>query len=200
MSLFPVEMTTDRLRFERVHPDDTDVAEVYEHAGHHADRIDDVTRFLTWDPHETPKDSAEFVEFAGEQFEANEGAHYVVRPRDGESDAGTFAGTAGIGVEWDRRLATLGIWLRPDVWGRGYSGERAARFMRLAFETLDLAAVAVEHDADNEKSAAAIERYVERFGGRREGTIRNGGVRQDGSVYDAVRYSVSRDEWADSRD
>lgn len=199
MSLFPVEMTSERLRYERIHPDDTDPYEMYEHVAHDAARIGEVTRYLTWEPHETPKDTLGYVEHAGEQFEAGEGAHYVLRPRADEDGAGEFAGTAGLTVEWDRKVATLGIWLRPAFWGRGYSGERAVRYAKLAFEDLDLEYVVVEHDAANERSERAVERYVDRLGGRREGTLRNGGVRTDGTVYDAVRYSVSREEWADSR-
>lgn len=200
MSLFPAELSSERLRYERVYPGETDSFEVYEAAGHRADRIDEVTRYLTWDPHRTPKASQGFVEVAGEQFDANEGAHYVVRPREGEDGAGTFAGTTGLSVDWDRETATLGLWLRPQFWGRGYSGERAARFFELAFDRLDLALVAVEHDADNDQSRRAIERYVERFGGRKEGLLRNGATRQDGTAYDVVRYSVSREEWRTARE
>ena len=124
----------------------------------------------------------------------------MLRPREGEDGAGAFAGTAGLGVDWEKETAELGIWLRPRFWGRGYSGERADRFLELAFDRLDLAVVAVTHDARNEQSRRAIEKYVERFGGRREGRLRNGGVRQDGTPYDLVRYSVTREEWTTARE
>lgn len=200
MSLFPATMESPRLRYERVHPDDTDPYEVYEAAGRHADRIEETTRYLTWEPHRTPTESRAFVEHAGEQFDESEAAHYVVRPRADEDDAGAFAGTAGMDVDWQKRMVTLGIWLRPRFWGRDYSGERAARFLALAFDRLDLDLVAVEHDTDNEKSHRAIERYVDRFGGEKEGRLRNGGIRQEGTPYDVVRYSVSREEWEMSRE
>ncbi|WP_255149073.1 GNAT family N-acetyltransferase [Halorarius halobius] len=200
MTLFPAEMESERLRYEVVHPDRTDPLEMYEAASHRADRIDEATRYLTWDPHETPNDSLGFVQHAGGQYDDGEAAHYVLRPKADEDGAGEFAGTAALEVDWDRRLGTLGIWLRPRFWGRGYSGERAARYLELAFDRLDLAYVVVEHDADNEKSRRAIERYVERFGGQRDGQLRNGGVRQDGTVYDSVRYSIGREEWAAARE
>ena len=195
MALFPETIESDRLRYEAVRPETFDPFEMYEHVKPDAPRIDEVTRFLTWDPHATLKETAEFVEHAGEQFDSGEGGHYAISPTTGTHE-GEFVGTAGITVEWDRRLATFGLWLRPAVWGNGYSGERAARLFELAFDRLELEAVAVEHHPDNENSERAIERYVERFGGRREGRLRNAAATQAGDVYDTVRYTVTREEWA----
>lgn len=195
MALFPATMESERLRYERIHPADVDPLEVYAVAGHHADRIEETTQYMTWDPHETPKESAEFVERSGRQFDEGEAAQYRLRPRDGEDGAGDLAGTTGLSVDWDTQVGTLGIWLRSQFWGRGYAGERAARFMELAFDRLDLAYVAVTHDPANEQSRRAIQKYVERFGGRREGTIRNGGVTVDGTPFDVVRYSIAQEEW-----
>lgn len=59
--------------------------------------------------------------------------------------------------------------------------------------------VSVTHQVGNDKSRRAIEKYVDRFGGRREGTFRNfHGFGDDGAV-DAVRYTISRDEWIANR-
>ncbi len=193
MSLFPREMESERLRYERLHPDDVDPYELYEHAKVGAPAIDEITRWVTWDPYETPKEAADWIEARGEAFEANEGATYVLRPREGDR-AGEFAGLAGVGVEWDTRVAGFGTWLRKPFWGRGYSGERAARLLELVFERLDLDLVRVEHDPENEQSEAAIRKYVERFGGRREGRIRNDLV-MNGEPRDSVTYSISKTEY-----
>lgn len=194
--LFPAEMESERLRYERLHPDSFDPYELYQHARVDAPHADEITEYVTWDPYEHPKEAFDWVEQCGEEFDEGEGATYVLRPAEGDR-AGEFAGLAGIGVEWDRRLATLGTWLRKPFWGRGYSGERAARMLRLAFDRLDLAVVAVTHDPGNDNSRAAIERYVERFGGRKEGRIRNDIV-IGGEARDSIRYSISREEWAAS--
>jgi ribosomal-protein-alanine N-acetyltransferase len=123
-----------------------------------------------------------------------------VFPAEMESDrAGEFAGLASLEPDWERGVGTLGTWLRKSYWGEGYSGERAARMLELAFETLELDVVAVTHAPDNEKSRRAIERYVERFGGRKEGRIRNDLVIDD-EPRDSVRSSVSREEWAENRE
>lgn len=198
MGLFPAKMHSDRLRFERLHPDDSDPLELYTHVNSDAPAIDEITEYVTWDPYDTPKQAHDWITTCGEQFDAGEGATYVLRPNSGER-AGEFAGVSGIHPDWDRRLATIGVWFRKPFWGRGYSGERAGRLLRLAFDRLDLDVVAVTHDPENEQSERAISKYVDRFGGRCEGRVRNAVVIDD-EPRDAVRYSISAAEWADSQE
>jgi ribosomal-protein-alanine N-acetyltransferase len=194
MSVFPDEMESERLRYEALGPETLDPHELYRHAKVGAPAIDEITRWVTWDPYETPKEAADWIERSADAFASNEDATYVLRPTEGER-AGEFAGMAGLHPDWDRRIATLGVWLRKPFWGNGYSGERAARMLELAFEGVDLEVVTVSHDAENDNSRAAIERYVDRFGGRKEGRIRNDVV-MNGEPRDSIRYSISAEEYA----
>lgn len=198
MSLFPTEMESERLRYERLHPEDFDPFELYEHVREGAPAIDEITEYVSWEPYSTPKQAFEWVETCGTEFENGEDATYVVRPKEG-ARAGELAGLAGVGVEWEHERATLGTWLRKPFWGQGYSGERAGRFLELVFDRLDLEIVRVTHDPDNDNSRRAIERYVERFGGRNEGRVRNDIV-IDGEPRDSVCYSISRSEWEENWD
>lgn len=199
MSLFPDEIRTDRLRLERI--DETfDPLELYPHLAESADDIDETTEYVSWRPHNHPKETAEFVDHVAEAATEGDGATYAIYPREGEPRAGEFAGTAALSPDWDRRLAQFGMWLRKPFWGNGYSGERAGAFMAVAFERLDLEAVAVTHHVDNEQSARAIEKYVEAAGGRREGELRNFHATQTDEVFDVVRYSVTAEEWRSSRE
>lgn len=195
--MFPDVIETERLRLERLGPDAVDLREYYGVCGDEAEMAA-VTRYVPWSTHETIKESADLLERWAEEWEAGEGATYAIRPREGEDGAGAFAGQAGLSPEWDRRLATLGVWLRERFWGRGYSGERAAAMFELAFDRLDLEVVAVYHDVDNERSGRAIGRYMDRFGGRREGVLRHSMPCEDGPR-DQVRYTLAREEWAANR-
>ncbi|WP_436906590.1 GNAT family N-acetyltransferase [Halosimplex marinum] len=210
--LFPERIETERLVLEAATTGTVDPLELYEHVREGAPHIDEVTEYLTWTPHETPKETAEFLELVTEERENGEGATYVVRPKPGEESearsasegsngdgprdsAGEFAGLTGLAVDWDRRTATLGTWLRKRFWGRGYSGERAAALLAVAFDRLDLDAVVVGVHEGNEKSRKAVSRYVEAHGGRREGLLRNFEVAQDGSVADVHRFTVTAAEY-----
>jgi RimJ/RimL family protein N-acetyltransferase len=192
--MFPETIETERLRLEPRFPERVDLDACYRICSSDP-AIDEVTEYVTWDPHETKKETLEFLERGRERWEDREAASYVIRPREGEDGAGEIAGFGGFSVDWDRRTAELGTWLRKRFWGRGYSGERAAALVEVAFEALDLEVVAVSHHPDNDNSRRAIERYVDRLGGRREGRLRNTLTFLDGSVHDEVRYTISQAEW-----
>lgn len=193
MKLFPVEMASDRLSYERVHPDDTDPYEVYQYVHTGAPNIDEITNYMPWNPCNHPKEADDWIQKWGEKFNDGEGALYILRPTAGDQK-GDFAGIAGIRPDWNVQSATLGMWLRKPFWGRGYSEERAARMLELAFDRLDLEVVAVTHVPENENARQAIQRYVTRFDGQREGLIRNDTL-IDGEPRDSIRYSITRDEW-----
>lgn len=191
--IVPERIETDRLRLERLGRETVDPLELYRICSSD-DGIDEVTAYLPWSPHRSVDETASFIEERERDWEDRESVTYVIRPRDGEAGAGQLAGLAGLAFAWDRLTARLGVWLRRRFWGRGYSGERAAALMEVAFDRLDLDAVAVTHQVGNERSRRAIEQYVEAHGGRREGRLRNWSVR-DGAPVDEVRYTVSREEY-----
>ncbi len=195
--MFPHALESDRLDFEGLSRETVDVLALYDVFGRGPD-VEAVFEYVDSDPHRTPKETYEFVRRAETQWDDGEGAKYVIRPKAGEEGTGEIAGVTGIYPDWERRLATLGIVLDKRFWGRGYSGERADLFVRLAFERFDLDLVAVTYIDENERSKRAIERYVERFGGRYEGLLRNW-LAVDGEVFDCHRYSIHRDEYEHAR-
>lgn len=197
--LFPERIETDRLVLEPLAPEYVDVLEFYRLVSHHNPNIEEITEYLSWEPHGTPRETLDFLESRAEARRDGEDASYVVRTRDGEPLAGEIAGAAGLHPDWERRTGTLGTWLRKPLWGQGYSGERAAALMEVAFDRLDLEVVAVTHYAGNDKSRRAIEKYVERFGGQHEGLLRNWAPGPDGPV-DVRRYTVTREQWEDATD
>jgi RimJ/RimL family protein N-acetyltransferase len=195
--LFPEEIETDRLLLEPFTPEQVDVQTFYNHVSHHNSHIEEITEHLSWDPYRTPKQALEFLESQAEARRDGEGATYVIRPKESEDGAGQSAGMTGVHPDWDRRTAAFGMWLGKPFWGRGYSGERAAALMEVAFDRLDLKLVAVTHYAGNEESIRAIEKYVQRHGGQHEGLLRNVAAGPDGPL-DLHRYTVTREQWANA--
>jgi|AntDeeMetagen285_2_1112576.scaffolds.fasta_scaffold04067_3 RimJ/RimL family protein N-acetyltransferase len=208
--LFPETFETERLRFERIHPETLDARELYPYVSSEAG-IADATQYMTWEPHAHPKETMEYVQHVGEANDAAEAGNYALYPKaetrrasnsragDGrgtaeESGSGEFAGNAGLSPDWDRRTAELGIWLRKSFWGRGYSGERADAFVELAFTRLGLDAVVVTVVDDNDRSVRAIEKYVERWGGQHDGHFRNLRPHGDDPV-NLHQYSITRDDY-----
>lgn len=194
--MFPERIETERLVLEQLTMDH--LFEMYGHKKDGAPNINEITRFVTWSPDQSLNESRQFIEQQTEQWNDGEGATYVIRPGESEDDTGVFAGLGSISIDWNRRTGTFGTWLRKEFWGRGYSGERAAALLDLAFNQLDLEVVAVGHHPDNKPSERAIQKYIETHGGRREGHLRNSIVFNDGSVHDEIRYSITQEEYQEA--
>ena len=191
--LFPDRIETERLVLAHESPGDADVFERYRHLS--TDAVEpEAFEYIPVSPHENPHDTAAMLESRHERWTDGVGATYVVRPKTGEDGVGLPAGEAELLADWEARSAYFAFGLRKRFWGRGYSGERAAALVSLAFDRLDLELVSVTHLVENENSRRAVEKYVDRFGGRREGTIRNQ-ITLDGEPVDTVRYSISRAEY-----
>lgn len=191
--MFPERIETQRLNLERISADTADLFDLYEL---YSDGDDVEEMFEYWDssPHETVKETYDYIEEAERLWEEAEAAKYVILPREGEDGAGVIAGTTGLYPEWEKRSANLGILLDKRFWGRGYAGERADAMLSVAFERLDLDLVVAAHVDGNEQSRRAIMKYVERHGGRYEGLLRNWHSLPD-AVADVHRYTISQDEY-----
>jgi RimJ/RimL family protein N-acetyltransferase len=195
--MFPERIETDRLELTALTPENVDVLAYYDIcSGNAGDDIDAVTEHLPWEPHDTPKETKEFLDRLADQRAAGENAEFLVRSKGGDEDLDDdrIAGAVGLAPHWDRRTGELGIWLRKPFWGRGYYGEAFAELVRVAFERLDLDAVEIVHRHGNVDSRRATEKFVERFGGRHEGRLRNYWT-GPGGPDDAHRYTVTRDEY-----
>ncbi|WP_290813205.1 GNAT family N-acetyltransferase [Halovivax sp.] len=194
--MFPERIETERLRFDRISRDTVDVFELHEL---YADGDDAAELFEYWDspPHATVKETDDYVDEAEKLWDDAEGAKYVIRPTEGEDGAGVIAGTTGLYPDWEKRSANLGILLDERFWGRGYSGERADAMLAVAFDRLDLELVVAAHIDGNEKSRRAIEKYVDRYGGRYEGLLGNWLPVAD-TVVDVHRFTISRDAYVET--
>lgn len=193
--LFPETLETDRLRLERLSHDTVDLFEYHQHCSEHEPGIADVTRYLPWGIHGTVQETSEYIDEMEDKWESGERAEYVIRPKDGEKDAGAIAGAGGLILDWETHTGYPAVWLRKPFWGRGYSGERASRLIEMAFERLDLDLVAVPVQEENENSRRAVEKYVAAHGGQYDGIVRNATVRPDGEIIDRHRYTVTRDQY-----
>jgi RimJ/RimL family protein N-acetyltransferase len=213
--VFPHEIETERLRLVRLTRATVPTAELYQHMRTEAPHMSEVSEYAMWDPHETPKDTHDFLVAVEEQWDEREQATYAIFARedgdgnasDGDESATDYddrrsdetageilVGTTNLDFDWDRRSAELGIWLRRRFWGRGYSGERAAALLDLAFDRLHLELVGASHRTGNERSRRAIEKYVQRFGGQHDGVLRDFFPR-DGEVGNLHRYTISREQY-----
>lgn len=187
--LFPTHVESERLRYDPLH-ESVDALDLY--AYHRSGELDAVMRPLGDEPHATPKETLDELEGVRERWDDGKKASYAItRREDGE-----FVGVSELWFEWDYDRTSLGTWIREPFWGRGYAGERAGAMLYVAFETLDVGLVDVGHEPDNEQSRRAIEKYVDRYGGQHDASVRNWLPPGDfGGPRDLERYSISQAQW-----
>lgn len=147
--MFPERVETERLRLERISFDTVDVFALHEL---YSDGDDVAEMFEYWGspPHQTVKETYDYVDAAERDWDEAACARYVIRPREGEDGEGAFAGTTGLYPDWEKRAATLSILLDKRFWGRGYAGERAEALLGVVFDRLGLElAVDACHDGND---------------------------------------------------
>ena len=86
--------------------------------------------------------------------------------------------------------------LSPAYWGNGYMTEALKRVVDYAFDELKVDLLSVFHYPQNVRS----KRVIEKCGFEYEGIIEKGCMRYDGQLFDAVCYSILKDDWMKRKD
>lgn len=189
-NLFPHRIETDRLVFERLAHDTVDLFECYEFVT--SDEWQGAaTEHMPWFRFQRLDELSGFVDQAEQQWRDGETARYLLRLQEG----GDIIGTTAYGPEWDSRRAGSGIVLSQQYWSNEYGLERASVFIEMTFERYDLDAYYTTCAAENDPSRRMIEKYVETYGGRHEGLLRQHSPRPSGEVTDQHRFTILRSEY-----
>jgi RimJ/RimL family protein N-acetyltransferase len=100
--------------------------------------------------------------------------------------------TAYLAIAAKHKRAEIGsTWYSPDFWGTAVNPECKFLLLKRAFEDWGAVRIQLGTDANNIHS----QRAILKLGARLEGRLRNHGIRPDGSVRDALLYSIIASEW-----
>jgi len=172
-----VVLTTPRLLLRTFRRDDLPL-----YAALNADP--EVVRYLGGVPL-TPQHSDEIAQSAQQCF-AEEGIGLLAIER--REDA-AFLGMCGLHHQQSYPDdVEVGWRLAREHWGRGYATEAATAWMEYAFGSLGLPRVISITDPPNERSLAVMHRLGMVFDHAAE-------VEDDGVMFQAVVYSITRDQW-----
>ncbi len=143
----------------------------------------ELVRWLPWaHPNHSRADSRRYIRGA-QTARANSAAfEFAIEERETR----TLIGMASLHrIDWTRRSAGLGYWVRCTCQGKGFATEAARTLLRHAFVDLALHRVEVLVAVENHAS----HRVAEKLGCRREGVAR-GTERVAGEYVDHVQYSM----------
>ena len=138
-----------------------------------------------WKPHESRAESAEMLR----GWLQSPGVWAVE-----EKASGRVIGSIGLhrdDLRSNPQARMIGYVLREESWGRGYMPEAVRRLTAFAFEALCMDVISIWHFEFNDRSR----RVIEKCGFRYEGTLRRASSIFDGSVHDALVYSMLREEY-----
>ncbi len=92
-------------------------------------------------------------------------------------------------IDWARRSAGVGYWIRSSVWGKGFATEANQAMIEHAFHDLALHRLELHIAPANPASL----RVAEKLGFQREGIARESEL-IDGRYADHVQYSLLRSD------
>jgi [ribosomal protein S5]-alanine N-acetyltransferase len=149
---------------------------------------EEVSKYVTWETHNTLCDTKEFVEFVLTQYENKKIAPWGIEYKEN----GKLIGTVDF-VSWQvkHNSAEIGYVLSQDYWGKGISTEAANEVIKFGFTHMDLVRIQAKCFVENIGSA----RVMEKVGMSFEGTLRKGmvvkGKHQDIKIYSILKEDFS---------
>lgn len=174
-------LETERLILRRVTPND--VAAVFAYASD-----PQVSRYTTWEPHDSPEASRAFVDSLLVHYAAGEVANWVLALK---GDDRRVVGTCGF-VYWNTRhhRAEVAYALARPLWGRGLMTEAIRRVRDFGFDVMGCNRLEARCLSENRASA----RVMEKVGMTFEGVLREQ-MYVKGAYRDLRLYSLLRREW-----
>lgn len=152
----------------------------------------EVTKFLTWSPHESIAESLEIcTEFAfdNQGFGTNWAIAEKTKPQEAIGSVNV------VSRDEDIMACELGYCLTRKFWGRGYMSQAVKGAVDFLFREMDYNRIAARHDSNNPASG----RVMEKAGMVREGVLRQAGKSNQG-IGDMICYAILRSEWSEKQE
>ena len=171
------ELETERLRLRRVRFDD--LYDYYERLGSDGD----VTRYLTFDPHQDIGESLASIEKTLARYEEGGCCRWAIALKEDDSIIGIFE---LLRFDEADESCSFAYMLAKGWWNRGYATEAMKEAFRFATQELGVKRITADHMAPNAASGAVM-----RKAGMVQTGIIPGKYEKHGQVYDAVCYELT---------
>ena len=178
------ELTTERLTLRKMLVADT--ADMYEYASRQ-----DVTTYLTWQPHPDRDYTREYLQYLGGRYSAGMFYDWAVVYEPDCKMIGTCGFTS---FNCSSDSAEVGYVLNPEYWGRGIAVEALQRILAFGFEDLGLHRIEARFIDGNDRSR----RVMEKVGMTFEGVLREAMLVKGNYVSVGV-CSILESEWKEMR-
>ena len=151
----PPEIITPRLLLRRMKKND--YHDMYEYSSN-----PDVTKYLTWEPHENPSYTLRYLAYITTRYKAGDFFDWAVIYREDKKMIGTCGFTS---FSYEHNSAEIGYVLNPAYWGRGIAVEAVRAVMKIGFLTLNLHRIEAKYMLGNDRSRRVMEKAGMSFEG-----------------------------------
>lgn len=148
---------------------------------------DDVVKYLTWQPHESPKASCGILEEWIKRYSDNSYYHWaVVLKENGGEPIGDIA---VVSLEEKISMVQIGYCIGKKWWHKGITSEALKAVMDYLFDEVDVNRIEARHDPRNVNSG----KVMMKCGMKYEGTLRSADWNNRG-ICDTCYYSLLKSE------
>lgn len=148
---------------------------------------ENVTRYVTWQPHKNIDETLEIIKKFKEAFEGDMPNWAIVYKENNE-----VIGNIAI-VRYNEKLhyCEIGYCLSERYWNKGIMTEALKEVIKYCFNVLKVERVEAMHDIDNLSSG----RVMQKAGMTKEGILRNRNTNNTNKIATVVMYSIIKNEF-----
>ena len=116
---------------------------------------DDVTRYLTWSSHKTPKETERYINLLQKKYKSGVFNDFGLVIKE----TGKFIGTCGFtSFDYENNTAEIGYVLAKPFWGQGLALEAAQRVMKFGIEHFGLSGFCAKCIQGNDASLRVMQK------------------------------------------
>lgn len=176
---FPV-LSTDRLLLRQLVPHDAE--DVFEYAS-----VQEVAKFLIWNPHTKIEDSLDFIRSAQEQFESSKSFVWGIEFKSDKKLIGTIDLRD---FNSPHRCGDVGYVISKNYWNKGIITEAFRELIRFGFSELNLNRIEAHCEEENTGSWKVMQKSGLKF----EGILREKVFFKE-RYHTMKMYSILRKDW-----
>jgi len=142
----------------------------------------EVTKFLTWPPHESAEISGRIVALWAQQARCGVGYDWCIEPKESGEAMGSLS---AVRIDEENGEIELGYCLSRKCWGRGYMPEAVKAVIETLFRETGVKRITAKHDLNNPNSGRVMQKC-----GMRLLEIRRGEAHNNQGVCDVAVYYI----------
>ena len=123
---------------------------------------EDVTRYLTWEPHPDVHYTKEYLTYVGQRYRTGDFYDWAVVCKENKKMIGTCGFTS---FDFSSDSAEIGYVLNPAYHGNGYATEAVQAVLGFGFQKLELHRIEARYIQENLRSRKLMERVGMTFEG-----------------------------------